>query len=137
VIGGTAAGVTIWQNQHQPSQVTVEEQIAAVVSAPDVEARSKALTSGGKITVLTSAERGEGVMLGQKLALIPSDRDYQVWAINAEGQPRSLGLLPRAPATPRLLLPGIASSDTIAITEEPAGGSPQPHMPILVKVALS
>jgi anti-sigma-K factor RskA len=131
VIGGTAAGVAIWQNQHQPSQVTVEEQIAAVISAPDVQARSGDVKGGGTITVLASADRGEGVMLGENLAPIPSNRDYQVWAIDENG-PRSLGLLPRAPATPRLLLPGISSADTIAISKEPAGGSPQPNLDAVV-----
>jgi anti-sigma-K factor RskA len=135
VIGGTAAGVAIWQNQREPSQLTVEEQIAAVISAPDVQALSADVKSGGKITVLASADRGEGVMLGQNLAPIPSARDYQIWAIDDNG-PRSLGLLPRAPATPRLLLPGIASGDTIAITREPAGGSPQPTMDPLGMVVL-
>ena len=131
VIGGTAAGVAVWQNQHQRGQVTVEEQISSVLAAPDVELRSASATGGGTITLLTSAERGEGVVVGH-LPTIPSDRDYQVWAINADGQPRSLGLLPRAPATPRLLLPGIAITDTIAISKEPAGGSPQPHMNAVV-----
>jgi anti-sigma-K factor RskA len=132
VIGGTAAGIAIWQNQHQPSQVTVEEQITAVITAPDVQAHTAEVKGGGTITLLTSAERHEGVMLGQELAQIPSDRDYQVWAINAKGTPRSLGLLPRAPATPRILLPGISTTDTIAISKEPAGGSPQPHMNAVV-----
>jgi anti-sigma-K factor RskA len=132
VIGGTAAGVVIWQNQHQPSQVTVEQQITAVISAPDVKLHKADVKGGGTINVLTSADRGEGVMLGQKLAPIPSDRDYQVWAIDVKGTPRSLGLLPRAPATPRLLLPGIVTSDTIAISKEPAGGSPQPNMNAVV-----
>jgi anti-sigma-K factor RskA len=135
VIGGTA-GVAVWQHQQQPSRVTVEEQISSVLAAPDVKLQSASATGGGRITLLTSAERGEGVVVGH-LPTIPSDRDYQVWAINAEGQPRSLGLLPRAPATPRLLLPGIATSDTIAISQEPAGGSPQPHMnAVVVAVAL-
>ena len=135
VIGGSAAGVVIWQNQHQGGQVTVAEQIAAVISAPDVQLRSAPVSGGGKITLLTSAERGAGVMLGKKLATIPSSNDYQVWAVNDAGA-RSLGLLPRGPATPRLLLAGIATGDTIAITEEPAGGSPQPTTDILVKVTL-
>jgi anti-sigma-K factor RskA len=136
VIGGTAAGVAIWQNHHQRGQVTVEEQITAVISAPDVKLHKADVKGGGKINLLTSAERGEGVVVGQKLAPIPSTNDYQVWAVNAEGEPRSLGLLPRSPATPRLLLAGIVTGDTIAITEEPAGGSPQPTTDILVKVTL-
>ncbi|MEP6526887.1 MAG: anti-sigma factor [Nocardioidaceae bacterium] len=125
VIGGTAAGVAIWQNQHQTGQVTVEEQISAVVSAPDAQVLSGTVKGGGEITVLASAQQGEGVLLGPALPQIPTDRDYQVWAIK-DDVPRSLGLFPRAPATPRLLLPGIANSDAIAISKEPDGGSPQP-----------
>lgn len=137
VIGGTAAGVAIWQNQQQPSQLTAQERIAQVIWAPDVEARTSQVKGGGTITVLASAERGEGVVLAEQLPSIPSKKDYQLWAINAAGKARSLGLLPREPVTPRLLLPGITASDTIAITEEPAGGSPQPTMKPLGAVVLS
>jgi anti-sigma-K factor RskA len=138
VIGGTAAGVAIWQNQQQqqPSQLTAQERIAQVIWAPDVEARTSQVKGGGTITVLASAERGEGVVLAEQMTSIPSTKDYQVWALNAAGKPRSLGLLPREPTTPRLLLPGIRDSDTIAITEEPAGGSPEPTPPVLVQVPL-
>jgi anti-sigma-K factor RskA len=135
VIGGTAAGVAIWQNQQQTGQVTVDEQISAVLNAPDVKLKSGDVQGGGTITVLASADKGEGVVVGH-LPTIPSDHDYQVWAVPAEGTPRSLGLLPRGTATPQLLLPGITSTDTIALTEEPAGGSPQPTPPILVQVPL-
>jgi anti-sigma-K factor RskA len=134
VIGGTAAGVAIWQNQHQPSQVTVDEQISSVLNAPDVKLKSGEVKGGGTITVLASADLHEGVVVGH-LPTIPSEHDYQVWAVNTEGA-RSLGLLPRGTATPQLLLPGITSTDTIALTEEPAGGSLQPTPPILVQVPL-
>jgi hypothetical protein len=134
VIGGTAVGVAIWQNQHQPSQVTVEEQISSVLNAPDVKLKSGEVKGGGTVTVLASADLGEGVVVGH-LPTIPSEHDYQVWAVNDAGA-RSLGLLPRGTATPQLLLPGITSTDTIALTEEPAGGSAQPTPPILVTVPL-
>jgi anti-sigma-K factor RskA len=137
VIGGTAAGVVVWQNQQQPSQLTVQERIAQVIWAPDVEARSAKVKGGGTITVLASADRGEGVVLAEQLKSIPIKQDYQVWAINAAGNARSLGLLPREPTTPRLLLPGIKAGDIIAITREPAGGSPQPTMKPLGAVTLS
>ena len=136
VIGGTAAGVAIWQNQQQPGQLTAQERIAQVIWAPDVEARTSQVKGGGSITVLASAERGEGVVLAEQMRSIPSNRDYQIWAVNAAGTARSLGLLPREPTTPRLLLPGIEAGDTIAITEEPAGGSPQPTMTPLAAVPL-
>jgi anti-sigma-K factor RskA len=132
VIGGTAAGVVIWHNQHQPSQVTVE----AVISAPDVKLHKADVKGGGTVTVLASADLGEGVVVGH-LPTIPSEHDYQVWAVDTAGAARSLGLLPRGPATPQLLLPGITSTDTIALTEEPAGGSAQPTPPILVAVPLT
>lgn len=135
VIGGTAAGVAVWQNQHQTRQITVEEQITAVISAPDVRLHKADAKGGGNMTLLTSAERGEGVVVGH-LPAIPSDFDYQVWAIDEQGAARSLGLLPRGPSTPQLLLLGIANGDTIAITEEPAGGSPQPTMKPLAAVLL-
>jgi anti-sigma-K factor RskA len=132
VIGGTA-GVVIWQNQPEPGQVTVE-QISSLLNAQDVKLKKGEVKGGGTVTVLASADLGEGVVVGH-LPTIPSEHDYQVWAVDTAGA-RSLGLLPRGTATPQLLLPGITSKDTIALTEEPAGGSPTPTEPILVTVPL-
>ena len=71
--------------------------------------------------------QGDGAAEGQ---------DYELWVIDESGVPRSLGLL-REPVTQlsAVLTPGI----TLAISLEPAGGSPEdvPTGPVLAAAALT
>lgn len=63
------------------------------------------------------------------------DRDYQLWAIGADGVPRSLGLLRGESLTvPTDLQPGV----TLAISLEPLGGAPGalPTGPVLASAVL-
>jgi anti-sigma-K factor RskA len=50
-------------------------------------------------------------------------QDYELWAIDAAGVPRSLGLLPSASVAFDVALP---PGQVLAVSLEPAGGSPQP-----------
>ncbi|MFN3953264.1 MAG: anti-sigma factor domain-containing protein [Pararhodobacter sp.] len=63
-------------------------------------------------------------------------QDYELWVIDDSGEPRSLGLL-RAPVT-RIATP-LAPGMTLAVSLEPAGGSPAatPTGPVLAAAALS
>lgn len=50
-------------------------------------------------------------------------QDFELWAIDAAGVPRSLGLLPSTVAAFDVALP---PGQVLAVSLEPAGGSPQP-----------
>jgi anti-sigma-K factor RskA len=67
------------------------------------------------------------------LANLPAGRDYQVWAIEG-GTPRSLGLLTVERGIAVLAAIGVDRQiDAVAITVEPAGGSPEPTTdPVLI-----
>lgn len=65
-------------------------------------------------------------------------RAYEVWLIPAGGQPIGVGLS-RAGQGGTQTIPldrGLSGIQTVAITEEPAGGSPAPTSPILAAVRL-
>lgn len=55
-------------------------------------------------------------------------RDYELWVIGADSTPRSLGVVdgsaPRRIAVPAALASDMRSAGTLAISVEPAGGSP-------------
>ncbi len=73
---------------------------------------------------------------------IPAHKSLQLWAIVPGRKPISMGLLPdTAGKTPILPVPdhlNLASASLLAVTLEPAGGSPtgQPTGPILLKAHL-
>ncbi|NUZ06801.1 anti-sigma factor [Piscinibacter koreensis] len=71
--------------------------------------------SGDRATLVTRA------LLPVTLA---PDRSLELWAVPASGAPRSLGLMPPGSGVLALRGDALAGSRTLAITVEPAGGSP-------------
>ena len=68
----------------------------------------------------------------------PADRAYEVWLIPPGGQPIGVGLS-KAGQGGSQAIPldrGLAGMQTVAVTEEPAGGSPGPTSQILVATQL-
>ena len=85
------------------------------------DARSLELGAAARLVVSP-----EGVVLVSKLASARPGRTYQAWALSASGEAASLGTF-RGGRGSTVLLPASArTAATIAITDEPAGGSPQP-----------
>ena len=64
---------------------------------------------------------------------VQPDRALELWAVPTAGAPRSLGLLPGGSGTVALRGKVLAGADTLAVSLEPAGGSPtgQPTGPIV------
>lgn len=72
-----------------------------------------------------------------------ADRAYELWMLPAEGPPRSLGLLPVGREVARHDIPPalralLGSAQGLAISLEPAGGSPtgQPTGPVLYQASM-
>ncbi len=80
--------------------------------------------SGGRVVLLQ--DEGVAIMDLHGLASLTNDLAYQVWAIS-DGAATSAGLLePEDGAVLAAMSLDAAGVDTIAVTIEPAGGSPQP-----------
>jgi len=125
---------------HGP-QLTREAEdsgVAAVLSAPDATTRSAGAQTGGLATAVMSRREGKVAVSAIGLPVLDSDHTYQVWLIGGHG-PRSGGLLHSSvSARGQVLVANMpADTDRMAITEEPAGGSPAPSAAPIVRIDLT
>ncbi len=109
-------------------------EIAHVLAAPDARASSGRDGRGRTIGVIASATEGSAVVTLGGYGAPPGGRVHQLWLMRPGAQPRSLGLFEGD--TP-LVATGLGTSATsLAVTVEPAGGSPRPTTQPLVQLAL-
>ncbi|MCZ7435670.1 anti-sigma factor [Micromonospora sp. WMMC241] len=111
-------------------------RIRAVLAAPDAVVRTEAVAAGGRVTVVASASRDEGVALVDGLAAPAPGRAYQLWLIQGTTA-TSAGVLPAGQGGGTKLLSGVRGKGLFGVTEEPATGSAAPTMTPLVAFALT
>lgn len=89
----------------------------------------RTLTNGGSAggRVLLLADQGLAVITVDGLAPLPAEKAYQVWAIS-KGEPTGIGLFNASESgeASAVLRADLSRVEAIAITIEPATGSPQP-----------
>jgi anti-sigma-K factor RskA len=114
-----------------------QEELLATLLAPDVGVANLAAT--GKppsARLFWNPQRQRVVMAVFDLPPAPAGRTYQLWAIATGTPPVSLGTFNTGPdgrLTAAMAVPSGLTFDLTAVTEEPAGGSPQPtQSPFLV-----
>ena len=70
------------------------------------------------------------VVAGDKLPQLPAGRTLQLWVVPRQGMPISVGIFrPNAAGQVLVVLPAaeaLSAAKALAISEEPAGGIPQP-----------
>ena len=120
VAAAVALGITQLSAQHQLDQARATA-IARVVTAPDAHVATARTSTGGSVTVVTSAALREAVVSASGMASLPSSRVYQVWVMSPSGA-RSAGLMHGR----SLLASAVRPGDRIGITVEPAGGTVRP-----------
>lgn len=134
-IAAVALGVTVSELRGQVDTLEAQaSQVADVLAAADAELISLETDVGGVAQFVYSSSQGEAVFLAKGLPRLPEDEVYELWLIGADG-PVPAGLFrpgERGTAT-QLLAGGIGSAQAVAVTVEPAGGSPEPTTdPIVV-----
>jgi anti-sigma-K factor RskA len=85
----------------------------------------------GKVSFVTVPDRVEAVLVAEQLPLLPDDKQYQLWLVDAEGRDNG-GVFSADQPVKRVLvrMPGLPSRyKKLGITVEPRGGSPGPTSP--------
>lgn len=119
------------------AELAARDSLLGTLLAPDVA--TAALTATGQppsARLFWNRNRDVVVLTAFDLPPAPAGRTYQLWGIVSGEPPISLGVFNTEPdgrATITLPVPGDLDLDLSAVTEEPAGGSPQPtSTPFLV-----
>ncbi|MGM7647009.1 anti-sigma factor [Nocardia sp. JW2] len=128
VVAGAAVGITVAVDRANdaPAAITAQQ----VLEQPDSRESSAPVTGGGEMTVHLSKELGAAAVAFHDLPVLPSDRTYQLWRVPPAGQPESVAVLAGQP----MIVTPVQAADTLAVTIEPAGGSPTPTPPVLAGV---
>ncbi|MGQ0815960.1 MAG: anti-sigma factor [Gemmatimonadota bacterium] len=125
----SAGAAAATQLMHARKQVAQQDSMLAAILAPDAEsARLVAQGRPPSVRLFLNRRRNMVVLSARDLAPAAAGRTYQLWGI-ADGQPVSMGTFNTSAdgqATVVLPLATDARFTHSAITDEPAGGSPQP-----------
>ena len=114
---------------------TQQQQIAQVLTQPNTVAALSG--ASGSATLFVSSDTS---LLAAQLPPIASDLVYQLWVIEGQNAPLSAGVFqvdPSGIGVLRLDGPTPASGATLAITVEPAPGSPGPTSEIVIVGTIS
>lgn len=133
VIGVGALGVGL---ALRPAQTpSTAEQVFA---APDVRTVSGEIPGGGIATVVFSRERDSGVLVMNNVPPPQPGTVYQMWLVDADGA-HSAGTMDAGAVAPSTtaVIPDLGSSNALAFTVEPPGGSPQPTSPVFAELPLA
>ncbi|MDZ8171907.1 anti-sigma factor [Microbacterium xanthum] len=112
--------VTVNEFLTRPASIVALQQIE---DAPDSQAATAELATGeGTVTAYWSESLGQAVLVSDDLPTLTDEETYELWFVRGE-QPISAGLY--TPGDEPALLDGeLEPGDALAVTVEPAGGSP-------------
>ena len=104
-----------------------------MLAAPDARIQTMQTTVGGTVTVVTSRDKHDAVVITTGMSSLPPAQVYQLWVIGPAGA-RSAGLLRRTGQAGPVLATRVTSGDRIGITVEPSGGTSSPTTTPVVAV---
>ncbi|MDJ0376200.1 anti-sigma factor [Cryobacterium sp. PH31-L1] len=123
-IGGSFFGQVLNSNQFESQQASGLAQINA---ADDSQRAATTTADGQEATLVWSNKLGISAVLVDKLPVLPSDQDYQLWYINGDGAASAGTFDSTGDGTAWRVLDGtMHAGDQVGVTVEPNGGSDQP-----------
>ena len=133
VVGALAFHMKQQLNQDQARS----RAIAAVLNAPDAAMMTVTASAQGTGTIVMSHQDRALVFTAARLPALPSSQRYELWLMGSSG-PRAAGMLPepRAGMTAPVIVSGLRTGDTFAVSAEPASGARHPTSRMILKVTL-
>lgn len=104
---------------------SAQSALSSVLTAADAQDTTEEFDNGGRLRVVSSAALDQAVVLMADMPSPGDDRSYELWSVGDDG-PVSEGVVSAADlASPDLrLIDALDAASTLAVTVEPAGGSP-------------
>lgn len=122
LIVGVGSGLLTALQPPRPAGVVALEQIAA---APDAQSASTRVQAGGEAALTWSAGQGQAVLVTAGLDPAPSGHTYELWFVRGEEKIPAGTFDPDDRGVAAVLVAGeMHAGDTIAVTVEVTGGSP-------------
>jgi anti-sigma-K factor RskA len=130
--GGVVAGQAFSTNQFEQQQAA---SLAEINAADDAQRASAVTADGHQATLVWSGELGKSALLIDELPALPGDEDYQLWYMNSAGAFSAGTFDSEGKGTVWRVLEGrMRAGDTVGLTVEPNGGSPEPTTDPLVTI---
>jgi anti-sigma-K factor RskA len=141
VLGIVAVGAVIWVLALQGTIDDKDREIKALQEQTKANAWQLAPSDDGQAagTLLYSLQDKTGALVVRNLPALPSDKVYQLWYIRGNNSPEPGGTFAVDDQGTGVaqVNSDVPTYDAVALTEEPAGGSTEPTMPILLSGQVS
>ena len=132
-----AVGAYVGEHERLSDLENADNREAAVLAAGDA-VLSESRQGDTSVKVWSSDSMDEAVVVMAGIAPAEPSRSYQMWAIQSDGERRSLEVWDEdgQAASVSHVVDGVDDASTIAVTVEPDGGSPAPTTDPVVAVEL-
>lgn len=118
-----AVGVGVTAPWQDPAPTAVA---AEVLSAGDAESVSQSFPDGSSAVLTRSRSQGAAVLETTDMPDPESDSVFQLWVLDGDGPPVPAGLMTDGGSRTVMVEGDARDATAVAITAEPAGGSPAP-----------
>ncbi|MFQ6397975.1 anti-sigma factor domain-containing protein [Nocardia sp. KC 131] len=124
VVIAIAVGTVAITSRHIDSPGGESITAHMIEQQPDMRTRTTRMATGGLLEVSSSASLSAAAVTFREVPDPVIGRSYQIWLVPIGGTPHSAAVLDAPPGQP--LVTRFEAVETLAVTIEPAGGSPQP-----------
>ena len=115
----------LWWNEHTANNEQEKKtDLAAQIMAADDVVSSPRGESHVPVRVYSSDSLDQAVVVVDDMPELDSDHSYELWALDPDGTPRSLGVMSDSSGSGQQVVDGLGKATGVAVTVEEAGGSP-------------